>query len=250
MANKLYEENDIAAIATAIRAKNGSSDTYTVSQMPAAITAIPSGSSITVESLSVTSNGTYTAPSGKAYSPVTVNVPSSSWQFPAGAILNRSKGLIGPFPSDFVFAPRTSCEELFNECDGLTTAPSPSQLDTSQVTNMYSMFCYCMSLIELPQYDTGNVTDFEMFCFSCNALTTVPVLNLESATSLSGMFNGCNRLTNTSLQNILKSLLTTTSAYTGLKRLSVVGLSSAQATTCTGFTEWATLTSRGWTTGY
>ena len=29
---------------------------------------------ITVESLSVTQNGTYTAPTGKAYSPVTVNV--------------------------------------------------------------------------------------------------------------------------------------------------------------------------------
>ena len=32
------------------------------------------GGSITVESLSVTQNGTYTAPTGKAYSPVTVNV--------------------------------------------------------------------------------------------------------------------------------------------------------------------------------
>ena len=31
------------------------------------------GSSVTVESLSVTANGTYTAPEGKAYSPVTVN---------------------------------------------------------------------------------------------------------------------------------------------------------------------------------
>lgn len=37
-----------------------------------------SGAGVTVESLSVTENGTYTAPSGKAYSPVTVNVPSSS----------------------------------------------------------------------------------------------------------------------------------------------------------------------------
>lgn len=37
---------------------------------------IPSGG-ITVEPLSVTANGTYTAPAGKAYSPVTVNVPSS-----------------------------------------------------------------------------------------------------------------------------------------------------------------------------
>ena len=32
------------------------------------------GGSVTVEALSVTSNGTYTAPAGKAYSPVTVNV--------------------------------------------------------------------------------------------------------------------------------------------------------------------------------
>lgn len=36
------------------------------------------GSSITVEPLTVTSNGTQTAPSGKAYSPVTVNVPQPS----------------------------------------------------------------------------------------------------------------------------------------------------------------------------
>lgn len=36
------------------------------------------GSSITVEPLTVTKNGTQTAPSGKAYSPVTVNVPQPS----------------------------------------------------------------------------------------------------------------------------------------------------------------------------
>jgi hypothetical protein len=33
---------------------------------------------VTVESLSITENGTYTAPSGKAYSPVSVNVPLPS----------------------------------------------------------------------------------------------------------------------------------------------------------------------------
>lgn len=35
------------------------------------------GGDITVVSKSITANGTYTAPSGKAYSPVTVNVPNS-----------------------------------------------------------------------------------------------------------------------------------------------------------------------------
>lgn len=46
------------------------------------------GESITVESLSVTENGTYTAQTGKAYSPVSVNVPSNVQQinpFPEGA---------------------------------------------------------------------------------------------------------------------------------------------------------------------
>lgn len=33
------------------------------------------GGSVTVEALTATENKTYTAPSGKAYSPVTVNVP-------------------------------------------------------------------------------------------------------------------------------------------------------------------------------
>lgn len=36
------------------------------------------GGDITVESLSVTANGTYSAPSSKAYTPVTVNVPNPS----------------------------------------------------------------------------------------------------------------------------------------------------------------------------
>lgn len=36
----------------------------------------------TVESLQITENGTYTAPAGKAYSPITVNVPSSGGETP------------------------------------------------------------------------------------------------------------------------------------------------------------------------
>ena len=41
------------------------------------------GSSVTVESLSVTENGTYTAPTGKAYSPVNVNVGGGGGSLPA-----------------------------------------------------------------------------------------------------------------------------------------------------------------------
>lgn len=40
MAQKLYEESNIQAIANAIRGKNGSTDTYKTSEMAAAISAI------------------------------------------------------------------------------------------------------------------------------------------------------------------------------------------------------------------
>ena len=70
----MITEDYLTDIADAIRAKNGSSDTYTPPQMAAAIAAIPTGGDVDVEALSVTANGTYTAPTGKAYSPVAVNV--------------------------------------------------------------------------------------------------------------------------------------------------------------------------------
>lgn len=54
MSNKLYNESDISDIADAIREKNGSSDTYKVSEMSAAIRAIPTGGSggLTVKKIS------------------------------------------------------------------------------------------------------------------------------------------------------------------------------------------------------
>ena len=48
--------------------------TYDVTNLAELVVNVSGGGSVTVESLSVTQNGTYTAPTGKAYSPVTVNV--------------------------------------------------------------------------------------------------------------------------------------------------------------------------------
>lgn len=52
--------------------QDGSDATYKVSEMSAAIRGI---STMSVSAKTITENGTYTAPSGQAYSPVTVNVP-------------------------------------------------------------------------------------------------------------------------------------------------------------------------------
>lgn len=67
MSKKLYEENSIKAIADAIRSKNGSTDTYKLAEMSAAITAIETGGgaqpqlntptiSITEDTLTITPN--------------------------------------------------------------------------------------------------------------------------------------------------------------------------------------------------
>lgn len=46
MANKLYNDTSVKAIADAIRAKNGKTDTYTVAEMAGAINDIPTGSGV------------------------------------------------------------------------------------------------------------------------------------------------------------------------------------------------------------
>lgn len=69
---------DLTSVANAIRAKSGGSNSLAFpSEFITEIASIPTGSSVQVDPLSVTQNGTYTAQTGHAYSPVTVNVGGS-----------------------------------------------------------------------------------------------------------------------------------------------------------------------------
>lgn len=74
----LVTESYLEDIADSIRAKLGTAREFTPGQMSDAIDQISGGGGITVEPLSVNTNGTYTAPAGKAYSPVNVSVPGSA----------------------------------------------------------------------------------------------------------------------------------------------------------------------------
>lgn len=77
MANVLVNDLYLGNIADAIREKLNVQTKYKPSEMANAIDSISGGGSTpTINSLSVTENGTYTAPTGvDGYSPVTVNVP-------------------------------------------------------------------------------------------------------------------------------------------------------------------------------
>lgn len=71
-------------------------------QYLAAIAENGGGSSITVEPLTVTANGTQTAPSGKAYSPVTVNVPNSYTDSDIGKAVGIGHSLIDQGDETFI----------------------------------------------------------------------------------------------------------------------------------------------------
>lgn len=75
MAEGRIKNTELAAIAAAIRSKNGESTIYKPAEMAQAILDIPTGGSAVIESKNITANGAYTAPTGvDGYSPVVVDV--------------------------------------------------------------------------------------------------------------------------------------------------------------------------------
>ena len=71
--------------------------------------------------------------------------------------------------------------------------------NTSDVTDMTSMFYGCTSLTAVPLFDTSNVTEMSYMFRNCTSLTTVPLFNTSKVTGMSDMFNNCTSLTSVPL---------------------------------------------------
>lgn len=133
--------------------------------------------------LSVTENGTYNAPNGKAYDPVTVNVSG-------GAAEEQLKGLIERTATHIDIPQGTTrvANVVFYLYDSLTSVTIPNSV-TSIGDNA---FYYCTSLpsITIP----NSVTSIGRYAFVyCTSLTGITIPN--SVTSIgAGAFTYCANL--------------------------------------------------------
>ena len=80
-------------------------------------------------------------------------------------------------------------------------------MDTSQVTNMYGMFGYCTSLVNVPQYDTREVVDATALFLGCASLKSLPPLDMSSVIYATDMFSSCESLESLTLPGLGKSFV-------------------------------------------
>ena len=101
-------------------------------------------------------------------------------------------------PSFKDFRPKTTVE-WFNQLQALTQITGIEHLNTSEVTNMRSMFygCAALSQLDVSKFDTQNVTNMSSMFEGCAALPQLDVSNFNTAnvTNIGYMFSNCAVLT-------------------------------------------------------
>ena len=166
----------LSAIGNAIRAKTGGTELLTLDAMPTAIESISGAAEPVIEALSVTSNGTYTAPDGvDGYSPITVNVPQDG------------------SPPDSAFVISGNCQYRFaNSGWDWFIELYGNKITTENISNAIYMFAnYSLSNIpfEINISDNTSIN----YIFYSSKIKTLPYIN-GRISAIAHLFNGCNYL--------------------------------------------------------
>lgn len=183
MANYIVSDTNLTAVANAIRTKGGTSEQLEFpDDFVSAIGDIQTGGGVTVEPLSVAENGTYTAPTGKAYSPVTVNVSGGGTD---ELLLLEQNQLIS----------RTSTATSIKSYTyyGASNLQSIS-LPNATIISQYAFYsCSALKSCNMPNMEAVGSYAFQ----NC---TSLEVVNLPQVTSIgpSG-FRGCRKISSVNL---------------------------------------------------
>ena len=98
----------------------------------------------------------------------------------------------------------TNMDSMFSHCSSLTDL-NLSNFNTLNVTNMNYMFSSCSSLtsLNLSNFNTLNVTEMIGMFYYCESLTNINLssFNTSKVTDMNSMFEGCSSLTSLDLSN-------------------------------------------------
>ena len=209
--NKLYEESSIQAIANAIRSKNGSSDTYTVSQMATAILNIPSsGGGTNVPnfpinndknnfwvvikepntSVSITGSGTID------WGDETIDTNTSHTYSHIGMYCIQGSGIINY--NYQLFAEYNTGNSISSYTNNLNIEKAKINNQITTIDNNTFNGCVSLTSVNLP--NTVTSIGYNAF-YSCASLVNINLPN--TITNINhNAFNGCSSLTNINLSNV------------------------------------------------
>lgn len=214
----------LVEIADAIREKTGVNEGIIPESMASEIegidTAEPWDESFTVKEgavmtgivkpLTVTENGTYTAPEGvDGYSPIYVAVQNSEKPDLLQFLVDTTKSL------DYVFSNKSALKDD-------AVAYILANLDTSKVESVVKLFEYS-TITKIPLFDTSSVKNFTFMFARASIFSNVPLLDTSKANNLSGMFQYCSRLETVPLFNTSNATIMS-NMFSGCKALKSVPL--------------------------
>lgn len=142
------------------------------------------------------------------------------------------------FTTSFADARPTSTHGWFAGFNQITEIQGIDNLNTSEVTDMGSMFAYCYSLshLYLQDFDTSNVTNMERMFEQCSSIEELDLssFNTSKVTNMSFMFYGCTLLADFSVNGFDTSKVEKFSGMfsgcTSLTKLNLMGWNTAKAT--------------------
>lgn len=121
----------------------------------------------------------------------------------------------------FTYALPKSCYRWFAS-NKLERVIGLENLNTSQVTNMSSMFEGCQATeLAIQTFDTYNVTDMSAMFKDCSLLTTLDIshLNIGLVTTMKEMFSGCKSLHTIWCDNSWSEIEHSANMFTGCESL-------------------------------
>ena len=96
----------------------------------------------------------------------------------------------------------TEMNSMFKGCSSLTSLDL-SNFDTSNVTSMSNMFygCWKITSLDLSNFDTSKVTNMSYMFSGCPSLTSLDLSNFDTSkvTNMNNIFNACSKLSNLTL---------------------------------------------------